>query len=169
MVAEPTAPKVPARRPRWRYFVQFSLRTLLVFMTAAAVACWFFMQPPLREEQLGQTPLRLRRQIRLMKFDPFGPTGASSQLEIMNGQPYVITNVGRWRLFDPHGNLLVDGRYQNDEQHGRWTTYHTNGRKAAEGWMVRGMKEGLWRTWDEEGRVLSEVAYPPAANGKSTR
>jgi hypothetical protein len=162
MVAESMAPKLPARRPRWRYFVQFSLRTLLVFMTVAAVACWFFMRPPVREEQLGPSPLRLQRQIRLVKLDPATFSGSNDQVEMVNGLRYVITNVGRWQLFDPRGNLLVDGRYQDGEQHGKWITYHTSGRKAAEGRMVRGAKDGVWRTWDDEGRLLSEVTYATA-------
>jgi hypothetical protein len=131
-------------------------------VTAASVACWWFLQPKTREEQYGQTPLRLRRQVRLVKFvaqspKPWPPPGR--QIEFISGQYYEIINAGRWRLFDQRGTLLVDGRFENGQQQGRWITYHVNGRKAADGRMDRGTKGGLWRTWDEEGRLLSEVIY----------
>ena len=169
MTAEQPVLRSPARRPRWRYFVQFSLRSLLLFMTAAAVACWWFLQPQIREEQFGTTPLRLRRQIRLVKVDPATPLPRPSQVEILNGQHFVVANAGHWRVFDASGNLLVDGRYENDEQHGKWTTYHSNGRRVAEGQMVRGVKVGPWRTWDEEGRLLSEVVFRGKAGLKEER
>ena len=159
MVAETTTSK-RRRRPWWRFITQFSLRTLLLLVTAASVACWWFLQPKTREEQFGQTPLRLRRQVRLVKYEPTTPKPwPAPQLEVINGQPFEIINAGRWRLFDQRGNLLVEGHYEKGQQQGRWITYHANGRKAADGRMDRGTKVGKWRTWDEEGRLLSEVAY----------
>jgi len=150
----------PARRAWWRFFTQFSLRSLLLLVTAASVACWWFLQPQVREEQFEQTPLRVRRQIRLVKYDPRTmPLPPSKTTEAINGQYYEIINAGRWRLFDQRHNLLVDGRYENNREQGRWTTYHVNGRKAAEGRMLRGEKVGKWRTWDENGRLLSDVTY----------
>ena len=159
MVAETTASQRP-RRPWWRLITQFSLRTLLLLVTAASVACWWFLQPKTREEQYGQTPLRVRRQVRLVKHEPEGwQPRPTLDVEVINGQHFKIVNAGRWRLFDPRGNLLVDGRYENGQENGRWITYHVNGRKAADGRMDRGTKVGQWRTWDEEGRLLSEVVY----------
>jgi len=150
----------PARRPWWRFFTQFSLRTLLLLVTAASVACWWFLQPQVREEQFEQTPLRVRREIHLVKYDPTkSPPWTSHHVEIINRQTYEIINAGRWRLFDQRHNLLVDGRYENNRELGRWTTYHVNGRKAAEGRMLSGEKVGQWRTWDENGRLLSDVTY----------
>jgi hypothetical protein len=147
-------------RPWWRILTQFSLRTLLLLVTAASVACWWYLQPQVREEQFEQTPLRVRRQIRLVKFDSKAPKRwPPPQLDVVNGQQFEIINGGRWRLFDQRGNLLVDGRYEHGQKNGRWTTYHINGRKAAQGRMQRGEKVGPWRTWDEDGRVLSEVIY----------
>jgi antitoxin component YwqK of YwqJK toxin-antitoxin module len=96
----------------------------------------------------------------LVKYEPKTPQPwPAPQLEVVNGQQFQIVNAGRWRLFDQRGNVLVDGRYENDQQHGRWITYHVNGRKAAEGRMLRDEKVGPWRTWNEEGRLLGEVAY----------
>ena len=162
--AKPHSP----RRPWWRLITQFSLRTLLLLVTAASVACWWFLQPQVREEQYGQTPLRLRRQVRLTKWEPLSKKpqprdpfkNATPQIVMGQGQLFEIINAGRWQLFDHRGNLLVNGHYENDQQHGRWITYHVNGRKAADGRMDRGEKVGPWRTWDEEGRLLSEVTYP---------
>ena len=148
----------PARRPWWRFLTQFSLRTLLLLVTAASVACWWFLQPQVREEQFEQTPLRVRRQIRLVEYDAKTPKRRPPpQLEVINGQQFEIINAGRWRLLDQRGNVLVDGHYEMGRENGRWITYHINGRKAAEGRMVRGEKVGPWRTWDEDGRMLSEV------------
>jgi len=159
MAVETTAPRRP-RRPWWRLVTQFSLRTLLLLVTAASVACWWYLQPQVREEQYGQTPLRLRRQVRLVKFEPTGrQPNPVLDLEVINGQHFKIINAGRWRLFDQRGNLLVEGRYENGQQQGRWITYHVNGRKAADGRMDRGTKVGLWRAWDEEGQLLSELDY----------
>jgi hypothetical protein len=162
MAAETPAAVRPLRRPWWRVVTQFSLRTLLLLVTAASVGCWWFLQPKTREEPYLGTPLRLQRQVRLIKFDsqppkPSPPPG--HEVELINGQYYETINAGRWRLQDQRGNLLVDGRYENGQQHGRWITYHTNGRKAADGRMERGAKVGRWRTWDEEGALVSEVMY----------
>ncbi len=160
MTADESRSVSRARRPWWRLLTQFSLRTLLLLVTAASVACWWFLQPQSREEQFEQTPLRVKRQIQLRKIQPMsGPSSTVSQVEIINGTAFEIINAGRWQLFDQRRNLIVDGRYENDQQHGRWTTYHVNGRKAAQGQMHRGEKVGPWRTWDEEGRLLSEVTY----------
>src|SRR5438876_11793131 len=96
MAADAQVALRPARRSWRRLLTQFSLRTLLLFMTAASVACWWFLQPQMREEQYGQTPLRIRRQVRLVKYDektirlqPAPPTGL---IEVINGQQYLITN-----------------------------------------------------------------------------
>src|SRR5947209_6716732 len=147
------------RRPWWRVVTQFSLRTLLLLVTAASIGCWWFLRPQAREEQYGRSPLRLQRQVRLVKFDPKAYHWPAPQVETINGQAFEIVNVGRWRLLDHRGNLLVDGRYDKGQQHGQWITYHINGRKAAEGRMKRGSKVGPWRMYDEEGRLLSEVLH----------
>src|SRR5437588_11778363 len=102
-----------SRRSGWRFFTQFSLRTLLLLVTAASVACWWFLQPQVREEQFEQTPLRVRRQVRLVKYDPqMQRSKPAHELEIINGQKFAIINAGRWRLLDQRGNVLVDGHYE---------------------------------------------------------
>src|SRR5262245_20780699 len=111
MAAETTASQRP-RRPWWRLVTQFSRRPVLLLVTAASVACWWYLQPKTREEQYGQTPLRLRRQVQYTKWellskkpeprDPFKP--AAPQI-VMNKeqQLFEIINVGRWQLFDQRG------------------------------------------------------------------
>ena len=158
---EQRQPKSP-RQFMLRYFLQFSLRSLLIVMTLAAIACWWLLQPQLREEQLGKTSLRLQRQVRLVQFDPADGSARAPANEIVveAGKHYGIVNDGRWRLADHGRNLLVTGKYRNGKREGKWTTYHDNGRKAAEGRIAAGKKVGLWRTWDADGRLIEEATFP---------
>ncbi len=165
---ESSAPAKPRRR-WWRFFLQFSLRSLLIVTTLAAVGCWWFLQPETREEQLAGKHLKLRRQVRITQAE-----AVPNQTATQSGDDNVVlTSVGAWRLLDQNGDVLVAGRYHEDVPHGKWTIYHTNGRKAAEGSVVRGARNGLWRVWNTEGRLQSAVTYravpapppAPATNG----
>ena len=67
-MTETRHPAEERARPRWRWprlFYQFSLRTLLVVMTLAAVACWWLLRPETLEEELAGKYLTLRRQVRV--------------------------------------------------------------------------------------------------------
>ena len=143
------------RRRWWQFFVQFSLRSLLLVTTLAAVGCWWFLQPATREEELAGKHLKLRRQVKLVPRE----RGVAVGNVTVERDDLMAISVGSWRLIDEHGDPLVVGRYQNDVPHGNWTVYHVNGRKAAEGQVVRGARHGLWRVWDAEGRLQSEVTY----------
>jgi hypothetical protein len=151
----PDLPIPPRSGRTWfRLPYQFSLRTLLVVTTLAAVGCWWFLQPKVLDEELAGKYLTLRRQIGTQRsssrkpYDPF--TG---------GRAADFLNVGSWRLRDEHGDLFVAGRYRNDQPHGWWTAWHASGRKAAEGEAQHGVKAGVWRTWDDDGHLVSEVTY----------
>jgi antitoxin component YwqK of YwqJK toxin-antitoxin module len=158
--SNPTSPQItPSRRRWWRYFYQFSLRTLLIVTTLAAVACWWFLQPQTRDERIAANQLNLRRQVRLVKL-PVPKVVLKGKRRVT--EDMVIQNIGYWRLRDKYDDLLASGRYENDRSHGKWTTYHINGRKAAEGQMFHGARTGAWRSWDDEGRLISEVTYQAA-------
>jgi len=137
----------PPRLLRWRFFMQFSLRTLLLLTTVFAIGCWWFLRPRVLDEQVAGKFLQLRRHVRFVVPDP-------------RKQQSVLVNVGHWQLRDDQGNLLVAGRYDRDVPEGWWTIYHPNGRKAVEGQVLHGAKVGLWRIWDDTGRLTSEVQYP---------
>jgi hypothetical protein len=161
----PMPPSNPAPKPRWRwlrFFYQFSLRTMLVAVTLAAVACWWFLRPPVNVEELAGRYLELRRQVRVV-----GPASDSlTTEEALSGYQTdvrTITSIGWWQLLDENDDLLVNGRYDNDLPHGKWTLWHANGRKAAEGEAFRGGRTGLWRVWDEQGTLRSEVTYRAVA------
>jgi hypothetical protein len=158
MMSQQKTPGSVARPPRWRFFLQFSVRSLLILMTAAAALCWWFLKPQNRIEPLGYSLLQLRREVRLVKVDPTMPH-QFRQVQNNNGQQIAVINAGQWRVFNSTGDLLVNGNYAHDKPHGKWTVYHVNGRKAVEGRMVSGRKVGRWRAWDEEGRLVSDHTY----------
>ena len=146
------------KKPRWlRFFYQFSLRTLLIVTTLAAIGCGWFWGPKSHEEQLAGKLLTLRRQVRV---EP-GKNVTRQWPFTARTEWSILTNVGSWRLADQHGDLVASGRFQHGLPSGKWTTYHTSGRQAATGQVVRRARSGLWRTWDADGTLRSEVAYRP--------
>ena len=160
MTMTPAKNSTGKHTPEWHRFLQFSLRSLLIVITLAAVGCWWYLRPEMRQEQLGQSSLRLRREIRQTQMESLdAPVSETAEVWSVKSNWFAVENVGRWQLFDHGGDLLVNGRYRNGKQHGKWTTYHVNGRKAAEGMMRDGKKVGLWRTWDEDGTVLEEATF----------
>ena len=151
------------KRRGWRWLMQFSLRTLLLLMTLAAVGCWWFLRPEARDEELAGPYLKLWRQVRVRTPPPdqAPPVDATDE-------EYWLHNHGQWRVHDQYGARLIDGRYADDQPHGKWTIYHTNGEKAAEGTVLFGVRTGLWRTWDEHGTLRSDTTYK-AALGSALR
>jgi antitoxin component YwqK of YwqJK toxin-antitoxin module len=152
---ERVEPARKSNRYRWlRYLYQFSLRTLLVAMTAAAIGCWWFLQPDSTDEELAGKQLVLRRQVRTIGADQAAELGI-----VADDNGMAQTNDGYWRLVDERGTLLVDGRYAKHHQHGDWTIYHANGALAVKGTVIGGRRSRLWQSWDEQGRLRSETTY----------
>lgn len=150
-------------RRRWYMFLlQYSLRSLLIVMTLAAIGCWWFLQPKWGERQIANGKLKLWRQFRTLKVDEVSSSTPPLAInQFVAGDeltPGVIAH-GVWRLRDHNDDLLATGRYEEDQPQGKWIIYHVNGLKAAEGEAFQGVKTGLWRTWDEYGNRISEVMY----------
>ena len=142
-----SAPAKRPRRPWWRLLTQFSLRSLLALTTLAAIGCWWFLRPESRDEELAGGHLKLRRQVRLESVKQ-----GSEEVPLLR-------SIGAWRVRNPHGDLLIDGGYNDDIPQGQWTIYYANGKRAAQGQVFCGARTGLWRTWDEEGALRSEATY----------
>jgi len=136
------APRVQPRRLWRRYFLQFSLRTLLGVMTLSAIGCWWFLQPKVQEQELAGKYLRLRCQVRTIHRPKvasapqprrwFRPPrmGSLSLLGPPTGQLVNTVAEGKWQLRNERQELVAAGRYQANETHGRWTIYHANGKIA---------------------------------------
>ena len=147
----------PMRKRSWfRYLLQFSLRSLLMVITLVAGVCWWYLQPELKDERLGDGRLRLRRQVRTIVL----PQSTTPPLVAEKDRTRLISD-GSYRIVDLEGQVLVAGTMSRDRPSGWWTTYYTSGRKAVEGKMVRGERTGVWKTWHESGELASEVTYRP--------
>jgi hypothetical protein len=170
-----SSPANPRKIPRWRRLFQFSLRSLLILTTLAAVGCWWLLQPKMREEELAGKYLKLLRHVWAMPVTDavqqlksaaktprgksiFGNTGLGPLFNAAHDDQPGIDH-GSWQIRDEHDDVLVTGRYIDGQPHGFWTIYHASGRKAAAGEMFHGLRVGLWKTWYEDGRRESEVTY----------
>jgi hypothetical protein len=145
-----------SRRRWWRFFYQFSLRSLLVLTTVVATLCWWLLQPEVEDELLMGDELRLRRQVRRVPADEVDPLRRWN----VDNEVAVISD-GSWKLLDLHGDVFVDGNYARDRMQGRWTSYYAHGGKSAEGKVVRDVRSGPWREWNQAGQLVSEVTYRP--------
>ena len=148
-----------ARRGRFRFLYQFSLRTLLLATAAVAIFCNWYFQPKYREEELAGKDLRVRRQTKTV--DPkAAPARVAGTLVPPTYDPNIL-NHGNWTLLDADNLTLVRGRFIEDEATGNWVAWYPTGGKAAEGKMQQGVKVGLWKTWYEDGTLASQISYSP--------
>lgn len=101
------------------------------------------------------------------------PDGEEQWCEkLVDGKP---VKDGRFTLFWPNGEKMMEGEYQDGKQVGEWTNWYdngqmsardqyrdgvqqgphvgwyANGQKSAEGQFVNGQKEGKWKRWDPGG------------------
>lgn len=81
-------------------------------------------------------------------------TTIHSEWQLVDGQIH-----GRHRQWDPQGNLLVDGQYEEDKKHGLWIQYLPNGRKISEQTYYQDRLHGHEIIWYPEGPIKSEGEY----------
>src|SRR5437899_1576370 len=114
MASSNSLPQAKPKRRWWRYFVQFSLRSLLIVTTLAAVACWWCLLPKTRYEELAGKFLKLRRQVRLEPIQPprrvnVSRIPANAVVNRRGSSLEQVVNIGRWELRNERDDLLVVG------------------------------------------------------------
>ena len=158
-----TATSTPSRRHRRRWW-QYGLRSLLLFTLAAALVAKYLSRPEVIEESEPHGAYRIVRQV----------------LRDRSGKP---VNHGRWTMFDPAGNVLVEGAYRNGQPRGWWTywhavetenaglgmrhdeTAHTSPaaapvrRRSMQGRYECGKREGTWTAWHSTGHKRWEIEF----------
>jgi hypothetical protein len=136
-------------RVRHRRWFQFSLRTLLLLMTASAIACAWWLRPVPQKIPLADGVLIRLEQTRSSADDSDSPT-------------YV-----QWELHTTEGQRIARGVERDEVLHGRLFLYHADGRRAIEGFCDQREPVGIWRSWSPDGKLLSEwkreTAAPPTA------
>lgn len=115
------------------------------------------------------------------------PEGQETWCEkIVDGKPI---KEGRFTLYWPNGQKMMEGMYHYGKQTGQWTTWYdnsqksavdefrdglqqgihvgwyANGQKSAEGGFVNGRRQGRWKRWDPSGFRNWEELYK---DGKKT-
>ena len=104
-----------------RRLSQFSIRTLLVLITLAALTLWFYRSPSAEETRLaGGAILSLHQ-----RADPdylANPENYAGEQLILHGKA---------KVRDAHGRTIVTGQYSDHSPVGTWRAYHENGRLRA--------------------------------------
>lgn len=136
---------------RFRTWLRFSLRTLLLVTLLAAFAVKWWMTPEMMMDR--QPDGAVIRYSMIRRFDP--ATGTSSEPQ----------RHGRYEVRDKFGRLLVRGSYENGIAVGTWSVFHPNGRRAMNGEIVRGLRSGVWTAQNATGSVSSAVTYEVRSEG----
>lgn len=98
---------------RWRRWLQFSVRSVLLLTAAVAILSAWLIAPEARNRTLGRANVRIREAF-VRQIDP------------KTKQPTAVPH-GRWELFDEHGVLRIRGQYENGKPAGKWTFYDVEG------------------------------------------
>ena len=110
---------------------QFSLASTFIFMTASAVATWYWYQRPFPVERM------------VVSLDPICMVGVMEPAPKNFRQVHYVHRVwggktiehGPYRGYDSQGNLLHVGTFRNGQEHGDFILYNPAGRKIAH-WNV---------------------------------
>ena len=127
----------PARR--WRKWLQFRLRSLLLLTLVVGVGTSIYLH------FFG--PQSLRREI---------PGGIWLQDGLAGGSPWFVA-------WDRYGRRLCRGRCVQGRADGPWTYYHENGRPALSGSCAEDCRVERWTAWNEWGRKTAEISHGQTA------
>jgi len=113
---------------------------------------------------------------------PNGSVKVERQVVQNNQADYV--NHGTYTSYDPDGNVLKKGEFQNGKQHGRWVQHFAEdeghlisgqqraefvGPFVSEAAFMDGKLEGIWSIQDRDGKNITEWSYDNGVrNGKCT-
>lgn len=146
-----------ANRPRLG--LRYSLRALLILVTLASVATWYWYQVPYTQEFAypGKN----------------GWIGVDIQFNSIARRVSVAREVRQFRrqlwndpirdgvteLYDAFGSHVGQEHWQEGQLHGAWRRWFPSGQLLATGYFQQGRKHGLWEIFDEKGNRLVSMNY----------
>lgn len=90
---------------------------------------------------------------------PFYPAGPTEFEWLARGLAANAVKHGLCLRYSMQGQLLEEGRYEENLRQGEWLDYHENGEKKARGSYKAGNQNGFWTYWHDNGSRLTEGVY----------
>jgi hypothetical protein len=129
----------------WRRWLQFSMRSVLLWTVVAAVVAAWFIAPEDRYRELGKRGARVREEF-VREIDP-------------NTKQGIPVLHGRWELLDERGIPRIQGRIERGAATGRWTMLDADGHVLLDGVSQAGLRVGEWTAWHGPNRPRSRATY----------
>jgi hypothetical protein len=124
--------------------LQFSLKWLLIGLTAAAIGVAVWTRWPIAEEVISRGTLW--REEEPGKGNPAGLVSSEREVayyrRVLGGKKL---RHGTSELFDKDGRLLVSQNFRDGVLHGKYAEQYTSGDPRTTGTYFRGWKDGQWK------------------------